>query len=56
MGGREMFSMTCIHAKMNQSRVIMSLAWHPHMAGLMAFGADDGRFGWVEALCEGRIF
>ena len=25
MGGREMFSMTCIHAKMNQSKV-MSLA------------------------------
>ena len=56
MGGREMFSMTCIHAKMNLSKV-MSLAWHPHREGLLAFGTDEGKFGWVEAfLSERRMF
>ena len=46
MGGREMFSMTCIHAKMNQSKV-MCLAWHPHRAGLLALEQMRGSLaGW----------
>ena len=49
MGGREMFNLTSIHAKMNQSKA-MSLAWHFHSDWLLAFGIDTGRVGWVEAL------
>ena len=46
MGGREMFSMTCIHAKMNQSKV-MCLARHPHRAGLLALEQMRGSLaGW----------
>ena len=50
MGGRAMVSMTCIHAKMNQSK-FMSLAWYPHREGLMAFGTDEKRVGWEGSCC-----
>ena len=33
----------------------MSLAWHPHREGLLAFGTDEGRVGWVEALGQGMM-
>ena len=54
MGGRDLFTLTSIHAKMNQSK-IMSMAWHPQKEGLLAFGTDEGRVGWVEALGQGRM-
>ena len=51
---QQLFDITNIHAKLNQAKV-MSLAWHPSREGLLAFGTDEGRVGWVEALSSGRI-
>ena len=47
---REMFIMSWIHAKMNQS-----LTQQPHREGLLAFGTGEGRVGWVQALGKGRM-
>ena len=53
-GGEQLFDVTNIHAKLNQCKV-MSLAWHPSREGLLAFGTDEGRVGWVEALGGSRM-
>ena len=49
MWGREMFIITWIPAKMNQ------MTQHPHREGLLAFGTEEGRVGWVQALGQGRL-
>ena len=51
---QQLFDITNIHAKLNQAKV-MSLAWHPSREGLLAFGTDEGRVGWVEALSSSRV-
>ena len=51
---QQLFDITNIHAKLNQAKV-MSLAWHPNREGLLAFGTDEGRVGWVEALSSSRV-
>ena len=33
---------------------VMSIAWHPSREGLLCYGTDEGRVGWVDVLTGGR--
>ena len=44
-GSQQIFDM--VYIRLNQSKV-MSLAWHPSKEGLLAFGTDEGRVGWID--------
>ena len=39
------------HLKLNQGK-IMSLSWHPTREGLLGFGTDEGRVGWMDAFSQ----
>ena len=39
------------HVVVKQAK-IMSLAWHPQREGLLGFGTDEGRVGWVDVFSQ----
>ena len=48
-GSNQLFDIK--HIRLNQAKV-MCLAWHPDREGVIGFGTDEGRVGWIDVLSQ----
>ena len=50
----QLYSLQTHHSKQLSQAKVLSLAWHPSKEGLLAFGTDGGRVGWLDTARPGR--